>query len=163
MAQLSEISITIPHKYITSEVLSLLNEYFYKVYEEFESERDILRFIEDIDGDISEVEDLLVSKGIPFNMACSDLELERKFRPARDGMEMIDVEINSVHGNVVIRTDVIRKLLKDSKNPEITLQKIEQALLEVDPEVSPLSEWVKMAIPIVSTAEIEDDRFSDIL
>lgn len=39
----------------------------------------------------------------------------------------------------------------------------EQALSDVDPEVSLLSEWANMDIPVVSTAEIEDDRFSDIL
>lgn len=163
MTQLSEISLTVPYKYITAEVLAMLDEYFYSVYETFETERDILRFVEEIDGEITEIEDLLVKKGIPFNRVYADLGLERKFRPSRENMKTIDVEIHTINGNTVIRTEVIRKLLQDCVSPGITLQKIEQALSAVDPEVSPLSEWANMDIPVVSTAEIEDDRFSDIL
>lgn len=158
------ISITIPHKYITTEVLSLLGEFFYKTHEVFETERDLLTFAEDVDDDISEIEDFLVMKGIPFNRVCDDPELERKFRPSRENMNFIDVEVHLVDGHTVIRTDAIRKILeKDSADAYLIIAEIKKALSDIDPVVSPLSEWAKMDIPVVSTAEVELDRFSDIL
>ena len=143
----------------------MLDEYFYKVYELYETEQDILTFIEEFDenNSVLEIEDLLISKSIPFNRVNVDLGLERKFRPSREDMNAIDVEVHSVDGHTVIRTDVIRKLLQESISSEMTLQKIERALSEIDPEVSSLREWAKMDIPVISTAEIEDARFSDIL
>jgi hypothetical protein len=158
-------SLLIPRRYITAEVLSVIEKHFVDARSVFDSDDDVLCFsdTEAPSGRFPAVESLLVKRGIPFNRSGGSPEHERKFRPSRDGKELVDVEICYFQGKVMIDTEQIRAMLDPGLDPHEALSSIKDVLNEVNPEVSELKEWANWEIPIISTTEVELSRFSDIL
>ena len=154
----------IPHRYITAEILALLEKNFDDARAIFDSEKDILVFesYEAAGGKFVGIESLLVKLEVPFERKSAEPSTIRKYRPVSDHEETIDILVNYSQGCTVIKVETIRGLLT-IENPERAVALIELALNCVDPIISDLKDWVNRDRPIVSTAEVELERFSDIL
>lgn len=162
------VTISIPRQFITAEILLALENQFYSATATCrrgaEEELPVLTFGKDAPEPmeaLTELEELLVSKGIPFDRQSGDVT--RFFRPEFDGNTQIDATVECIDGVPVVPVFDIREHL--DKDPAEAIAAIKERLDKVCPSVERLDDkWSKVVIPTEPTeVEIDMDRFTGIL
>ena len=97
-------------------------------------------------GEFTDLENLLILKGIPFDrevgLDFGYFPTIRVFRPGKDGEPPFDEYFSLCDGDPVVRVKAIRELLDNDEAPASAIQAY---LDEHFPAYSPLTDWVKEA------------------